>query len=81
MEARYPQLFAGGLKIWECTFDLLEFIKNLDLNEKRVLDLGCGGGIVGIYASLKGATTVFQDYVNKSSFGSIKQLNFFRTKK
>ncbi|XP_063921328.1 histidine protein methyltransferase 1 homolog isoform X2 [Zophobas morio] len=71
-----PAVYEGGLKIWECTFDLLEFIKNLDLNEKRVLDLGCGGGVVGIYASLKGATTVFQDY-NKEVIKSATIPNVF----
>jgi SAM-dependent methyltransferase len=57
-------VYEGGLKIWECTYDLLNFINNLDvdLNNKKVLDLGCGAGIIGIFACLKGARTVFQDY-------------------
>jgi predicted RNA methylase len=43
---------------------LLNFINNLDvdLDNKKVLDLGCGAGIIGIFACLKGARTVFQDY-------------------
>jgi predicted RNA methylase len=47
---------------------LLNFINNLDvdLNNKKVLDLGCGAGIIGIFACLKGARTVFQDYVKIS---------------
>jgi predicted RNA methylase len=46
---------------------LLNFINNLDvdLDNKKVLDLGCGAGIIGIFACLKGARTVFQDYVKK----------------
>ncbi|KAM3965337.1 histidine protein methyltransferase 1 homolog [Aphomia sociella] len=58
--------YEGGLKIWECTNDLIEYlIENLEkslLNEAKVLDLGCGAGILGIYAFLNGAHVTFQDY-------------------
>uniref|UniRef100_A0A8C2FFF6 protein-histidine N-methyltransferase n=1 Tax=Cyprinus carpio TaxID=7962 RepID=A0A8C2FFF6_CYPCA len=58
-------VYEGGLKIWECTYDLLEYID--DAGEtfagKRVLDLGCGAGLLGILALKRGATKVdFQDY-------------------
>ncbi|XP_018336428.1 histidine protein methyltransferase 1 homolog isoform X1 [Agrilus planipennis] len=57
-------VYEGGLKVWECTFDLVNFLIEKDINfmSKKVLDLGCGVGIVGIWAILKGATVVFQDY-------------------
>lgn len=62
----------GGAKVWECTQDLGLFLantvdeKNLlsDFAEKRVLDLGCGAGILGILALKAGSTVHFQDYVS-----------------
>ncbi|KAJ8930268.1 hypothetical protein NQ314_016935 [Rhamnusium bicolor] len=59
-----PAVYEGGLKIWECTFDLLNYINDNQLNfeHKNVLDLGCGAGIIGILSLLKGSTCYFQDY-------------------
>lgn len=62
-----PGIYEGGLKIWECTFDLGEYLtdgKNEVLFvDKIVLDLGCGAGILGILAKKMGARVVdFQDY-------------------
>ncbi|CAG9562030.1 unnamed protein product [Danaus chrysippus] len=58
--------YEGGLKIWECTYDLVEYFENnpdaINFKDMKVLDLGCGAGILGIYAFLKGATVTFQDY-------------------
>lgn len=59
--------YEGGLKVWECTFDLLNFFnaENCNFDQKQILDLGCGGGLLGIYALFKGACRVyFQDYVS-----------------
>ncbi|XP_052007133.1 histidine protein methyltransferase 1 homolog isoform X1 [Xyrauchen texanus] len=58
-------IYEGGLKIWECTYDLLEYIddKQETFFGKSVLDLGCGAGLLGILALKRGATKVdFQDY-------------------
>ncbi|XP_041867154.1 histidine protein methyltransferase 1 homolog isoform X2 [Melanotaenia boesemani] len=58
-------VYEGGLKVWECTYDLLELIeKNGEtFSEKAVLDLGCGAGLLGILALKRGARQVhFQDY-------------------
>lgn len=58
-------VYEGGLKIWECTYDLLEYIDDEGeiFSGKRVLDLGCGAGILGILALKRGASRVdFQDY-------------------
>ncbi|CAG9865312.1 unnamed protein product [Phyllotreta striolata] len=59
-----PAVYEGGLKVWECTYDVLQYFEEaqIDFNNKLVLDLGCGSGILGIYALLKNATCWFQDY-------------------
>jgi predicted RNA methylase len=61
-------VLAGGLKIWECTRDLADFLirERINLKGKQVLDLGCGTGLLGVLAMLLGAQSVhFQDYVSK----------------
>lgn len=68
----------GGLKIWECTQDLINFIRTEEicLEDRKVLDLGCGVGILGIYALLNGAYVYFQDYVSLAFYESIN-LTYF----
>ncbi|KAH8323197.1 hypothetical protein KR067_000291 [Drosophila pandora] len=59
-------VYEGGAKIWEGTSDLLQYlseqIKDSFWQDKRVLDLGCGSGLLGIYAMKLGARSDFQDY-------------------
>lgn len=58
-------VYEGGLKVWECTYDLLEVIEKEGetFTRKAVLDLGCGAGLLGILALKRGARQVhFQDY-------------------
>ncbi|XP_058033341.1 histidine protein methyltransferase 1 homolog [Ahaetulla prasina] len=58
-------VYEGGLKIWECTFDLLDYLSEADIQfaQKSVLDLGCGAGLLGIVAIKGNAKEVhFQDY-------------------
>ena len=60
-------VYEGGFKIWECTLDVLDYLqensKIFDLKEKSILDLGCGQGLLGIYALKMDAKSVlFQDY-------------------
>lgn len=58
-------VYEGGLKIWEGTHDLLEYIDDdgETFSGKSVLDLGCGAGLLGILALKRGASKVhFQDY-------------------
>ncbi|CAL8359091.1 unnamed protein product [Boreogadus saida] len=58
-------VYEGGLKVWECTYDLLEWLDSdgETFGGKRVLDLGCGAGLLGILALKRGASKVhFQDY-------------------
>ncbi|KAL1769688.1 histidine protein methyltransferase 1-like [Sigmodon hispidus] len=60
-----PGVYEGGLKIWECTFDLLTYFTKakVKFSGQKVLDLGCGSGLLGITASKGGAREVhFQDY-------------------
>lgn len=60
-----PGVYEGGLKIWECTFDLLTYFSKAKVRfaGQKVLDLGCGSGLLGITASKGGAIEVhFQDY-------------------
>ncbi|CDI84831.1 LOC495955 protein, related [Eimeria praecox] len=64
--------YEGGFSIWECTWDLLGFLQKSDKREVNevlslvtcghVLDLGCGHGLLGIWALKTGApAVVFQD--------------------
>lgn len=59
-----PNVYEGGYKLWECSFDLMDYIKNnLSIDNQSVLDLGCGTGLLGLYTLLHGASQVsFQDY-------------------
>lgn len=59
-----PAKYEGGLKIWECTFDLGQYIleEQIELKDKLVMDLGCGAGLIGLIALLKNSTVHFQDY-------------------
>ncbi|XP_022618997.1 histidine protein methyltransferase 1 homolog [Seriola dumerili] len=60
-----PGVYEGGLKVWECTYDLLELIEKdgETFGGKAVLDLGCGAGLLGILALKRGARNIhFQDY-------------------
>ncbi|NWT11047.1 MET18 methyltransferase, partial [Vireo altiloquus] len=60
-----PGVYEGGLKIWECTFDLIDYFSEaeIEFTNKTVLDLGCGAGLLGIVALRGKADRVhFQDY-------------------
>ena len=58
--------YEGGAKLWECTNDVLEWMRGASgreaLPDARVLDLGCGTGMLGVAALQGGASRViFQD--------------------
>ncbi|XP_076240900.1 histidine protein methyltransferase 1 homolog isoform X2 [Calliopsis andreniformis] len=59
-----PAKYEGGLKIWECSYDLSNYIFEnfIDFRGKMVLDLGCGAGIIGLIALRKDSLVHFQDY-------------------
>ncbi|KAL0773110.1 hypothetical protein Bca101_038261 [Brassica carinata] len=59
----------GGLKLWEGSIDLVKALEketqtgNISFPGKRVLELGCGHALPGIYACLRGADAVhLQDF-------------------
>lgn len=56
-----PGVYEGGLKLWECSVDLLRYLKTIPI-PPRVLELGCGQGLPGIYCLTQGSSTVFQDF-------------------
>ena len=61
-----PAIYEGGMKVWECAYDLVDYLASGDspnLSGRHVLELGCGVGLPGIFALLSGAETVhFHDY-------------------
>ena len=61
---------AFGTGNHETTTLVAEQILNMDLSGKNVLDMGCGTGILGMMASLKGAKKVMAIDIDKWSFES-----------
>lgn len=61
---------AFGTGNHETTTLVAEQILNMDLVEKTVLDMGCGTGILGMLASLKGAKKITAIDIDKWSFES-----------
>ncbi|KAK9671413.1 hypothetical protein RND81_12G028500 [Saponaria officinalis] len=64
-----PGKYEGGLKLWEGSLDLVKALQleiekgHFSFEGKRVLELGCGHGLPGIFACLKGSAAVhFQDF-------------------
>ncbi|KAK9050008.1 hypothetical protein SSX86_031024 [Deinandra increscens subsp. villosa] len=64
-----PGKYEGGLKLWEGSLDLVKTLRsevesnNLSLVGMKVLELGCGHGLPGIFSCLQGASAVhFQDF-------------------
>ncbi|KAE9607962.1 putative protein-histidine N-methyltransferase [Lupinus albus] len=64
-----PGKYEGGLKLWEGSLDLIKALLSdiksdfISFGGKRVLEVGCGHGLPGIFAMLEGASAVhFQDF-------------------
>lgn len=64
-----PGKYEGGLKLWEGSLDLIKSLRlelqdgRLSLTGKRVLELGCGHGLPGIWIGIEGAAVIhFQDF-------------------
>ena len=65
-----PGQYEGGLKLWECSIDLVNyFLGRTDLHRGSVLELGCGHGLPGVAAMLKGCRpVVFSDFNDNVRF-------------
>ncbi|KAI8906569.1 hypothetical protein DFJ77DRAFT_477149 [Powellomyces hirtus] len=60
-----PGRYEGGLKTWECSIDLIDYLSSLEpgwLRGKRVMELGSGSSLPGIYCLGQGAAVDLQDY-------------------
>lgn len=66
----YPEVFPPHFTF--STKILLNFIKELDLKEKTFLELGCGSGIISLFASSKGAKVTATD-INKIALNALKE--------
>lgn len=60
-------IYEGGFKTWECSLDLVEFMHAMEdvaFSNKKILELGCGSALPGIYLLMRNDTTRvdFQDY-------------------
>ena len=55
----HPEVFPPHLTL--STKILLDFISNFNLQKKTLLELGCGSGIISLFASKKGATVTASD--------------------
>ncbi|XP_078171960.1 uncharacterized protein LOC144565979 [Carex rostrata] len=59
-----PSKTEGNLRYWESSINLVNVLKHeirdgqLSFRGKKVLELSCGSGVAGIFACLKGASTV-----------------------
>ncbi|PRP76907.1 hypothetical protein PROFUN_06185 [Planoprotostelium fungivorum] len=72
-----PGVYEGGFKLWECSEDLIRHLKDVhfEFSGKKVLDLGCGHGLPGLYALKQGAHVHFQDYVKPSAMRNEQVIN------
>lgn len=57
-------VYEGGMKIWECSRDLAEYLAaGARAKGRRVLELGCGAGLPGLHCLAAAAAEVhFQDF-------------------
>lgn len=53
-------LYEGGLKLWDCSIDLVHLINQQPdiFRGKIVIELGCGQGLPGVMAMIQGAQEV-----------------------
>ena len=70
---------AFGTGHHETTTLMIEQILNLDVNEKTVLDMGCGTGVLSILSSLKGAKSIVavdnDEFAYENAIENIKNNN------
>ena len=66
----HPNVFPPQLTLSTKIF--LDFIKEIDLIEKSFLELGCGSGILSLFATKKGATVTATD-INRTALDFLKK--------
>ncbi len=66
----HPEVFPPHFTI--STKIILNFIKKLNLQDKTFLELGCGSGIISLYASSKGALVTATD-INQIALNSLNK--------
>lgn len=64
---------AFGTGNHETTASIIESILQYDLSGKTILDMGCGTGILGILASMKGAEKITAIDIDEWSFSGTKE--------
>ena len=52
----------------------LDYIDTIELNNKTVLELGCGSGIISIFSASKGSEVTATD-INKTALNSLKKVS------
>ena len=58
-------VYEGGLKIWECSHDLVQFLcsSQVPIKDQQILELGCGAALPGLYCLHQNASVLhLQDY-------------------
>lgn len=50
-----------GWRLWSATWLLLSYLQTCDLRGARVVDVGCGWGLAGVYCATRGATVISCD--------------------
>ena len=69
----HPDVFPPHLTL--STKILLDFIVELELQDKTFLELGCGSGIISLLASKKGATVTSTD-INETALKFLEKTSF-----
>lgn len=71
-----------GEYVWPAAIVMCEFLKNLDIKGKRILELGSGTGICGIYAAKLGAHHVtLTDFIDWNIENIIKNIKMNKLEK
>lgn len=68
----------GGV-LWDGSIVMLNILDKMDLSDKTVLEFGCGIGICGIFAGLKGGDVTLTDREVDLVTSNVESLNFPKT--